>query len=63
MAEARGLDVVQLFKIFDKNKSADIDYEQFFTFIKYIAPAIKDREINIMWIRFDKDHSNRISLK
>ena len=43
MAQERNLNMRQFFELFDKNKSEEIDKEEFYSFIRYIAPKIKDR--------------------
>ena len=43
MAQQRNLNMRQFFELFDKNKSEEIDKEEFYSFIRYIAPKIKDR--------------------
>ena len=42
MAFERKLNIRQFFDLFDKDKSSSIDKEEFYSFIKYIAPAIND---------------------
>ena len=42
MAQQRGLNIRQFFDLFDKDKSSSIDREEFYSFIKYIAPKISD---------------------
>ena len=63
MAFERNLNVRQFFDLFDKDKSSEIDVEEFKSFIKYIAPKICDTEIKLMWVRFDKDKSGKISMR
>lgn len=49
--------------MFDKDKSTEIDYEEFESFIKHIAPQLPTNEVRMMWTRFDKDKSGKISQK
>lgn len=63
MAQERKLNIRQFFDLFDKDKSSEIDKEEFTAFIRYIAPKIKDIEIMLMWKRFDVDKSGSITMK
>lgn len=63
MAQEKNLNIRQFFDLFDKDKSSEIDQEEFKAFIRYIAPKIKDIEIMLMWRRFDVDKSGSITMK
>lgn len=63
MAQARNLNIRQFFDLFDKDKSSEIDKEEFYSFIRYIAPKINPREIERMWVKFDHDESGKITMK
>lgn len=40
MAQNRQINIKDFFNLFDKNKSSEIDMQEFYSFIKYIAPQI-----------------------
>lgn len=63
MAQSRNINIRDFFNLFDKDKSSKIDVQEFYSFIKYIAPQIPDQQIQLMWKRFDYDNSGYITME
>ncbi|CAD8095365.1 unnamed protein product [Paramecium sonneborni] len=57
------LNVDQIFHFYDEDKEGDLKLDEFTKLITRIAPALKPKEIFIVFTEFDKDHNNSISLE
>ncbi|CAD8210364.1 unnamed protein product [Paramecium pentaurelia] len=57
------LNVDQIFHFYDEDKEGDLKLDEFSNLILRIAPALKPKEILIVFTEFDKDNNNSISLE
>ena len=56
------LDVKELFRGFDKNKTGSVDFFEFKSMLKQLMPGLTDDNFRKMWDKFDRNKSGDISL-